>query len=59
MQQAEKSAKIVNGVNVTDMYDTIDAIKGRPLVVYFSKESASPLPGLSEIRFDRIGDLIR
>ena len=36
-----------------------DAIKGRPLVVYFSKESASPLPGLSEIRFDRIGDLIR
>ncbi|MGH7556534.1 MAG: signal peptidase I [Gemmatimonadota bacterium] len=36
-----------------------DAIKGRPLVVYFSKESASPLPGLSEIRFGRIGDLIR
>lgn len=35
------------------------AIKGRPLVVYFSKESASPLPGLSEIRFERIGDLIR
>lgn len=34
------------------------AIKGRPLIVYFSKESASPLPGLSEIRFERIGDLI-
>lgn len=34
------------------------AIKGRPLVVYFSKESANPLPGLSEIRFERIGDLI-
>lgn len=35
MQQAGKQAKIVNGVNVTDMYDTIDAIKGQPQIAKF------------------------
>lgn len=36
-----------------------EAIKGRPLIVYFSKESAGPIPWIDEIRFGRIGDLIR
>lgn len=36
-----------------------DAIKGQPLFVYFSKESAGPIPWIDEIRFDRIGDIIR
>ncbi|CAN5117327.1 signal peptidase I [soil metagenome] len=36
-----------------------EAIKGKPLVVYFSKDSGSPIPWIDEIRFDRIGDLIR
>lgn len=35
-----------------------DAIKGRPLIVYFSKESSGPIPWISEIRFERIGNLI-
>jgi signal peptidase I len=35
------------------------AIKGKPLLVYFSKDSRHPIPWVSEIRFDRIGDLIR
>ena len=35
MQQAGKQATIVNGVNVTDMYDTIDAIKGQPQIAKF------------------------
>ncbi len=34
------------------------AVKGRPLIVYFSKETASPIPAPSQIRFGRIGDLI-
>lgn len=36
-----------------------EAIKGQPLIVYFSKESAGPIPWVDEIRFGRIGDLIR
>lgn len=36
-----------------------EAIKGQPLIVYFSKESAGPIPWIDEIRFSRIGDLIR
>jgi len=35
------------------------AVKGKPLVVYFSKDSRHPIPWVSEIRFERIGDLIR
>jgi signal peptidase I len=35
------------------------AIKGKPLLVYFSKDSRHPIPWVSEIRFERIGDLIR
>lgn len=36
-----------------------EAIKGQPLVVYFSKDTASPIPWIDEVRFSRIGDLIR
>jgi signal peptidase I len=36
-----------------------EEIKGKPLVVYFSKDSGSPIPWIDEIRFDRIGDFIR
>ena len=36
-----------------------EAIKGKPLIVYFSKDSRHPIPWVSEIRFERIGDLIR
>jgi len=35
------------------------AIKGKPLVVYFSKNTSSPIPWIDEVRFSRIGDLIR
>ncbi len=35
-----------------------EAVKGRPMIVYFSKDSRHPIPWVSEIRFDRIGDLI-
>jgi signal peptidase I len=35
------------------------AIKGRPLVVYFSKDTSRPIPWIDEIRFGRIGDLVR
>lgn len=36
-----------------------EAIKGKPLIVYFSKDSRNPILWISEIRFGRIGDLIR
>lgn len=35
-----------------------EGIKGRPLIVYFSKDTASPIPWLDEVRFGRIGNLI-
>lgn len=35
-----------------------EAIKGKPLVVYFSKSSASPIPWIDEVRFGRIGDIV-
>jgi signal peptidase I len=35
------------------------AVKGKPMIVYFSKDSRSPIPWIDEIRFERIGDLIR
>ena len=35
-----------------------EAVKGRPLVVYFSKSSPSPIPWFDEVRFERIGDLV-
>ncbi|MBW3661054.1 MAG: signal peptidase I [Gemmatimonadetes bacterium] len=34
------------------------AIKGQPLIVYFSKDTGKPIPWLDEIRFGRIGSLI-
>ena len=36
-----------------------ESVKGKPLIVYFSKESGSPIPWVDEIRFGRIGNLIR
>jgi len=36
-----------------------EAIKGKPLIVYFSKESSTPIPLVDEVRFSRIGDVIR
>ena len=36
-----------------------EAIKGKPLVVYFSKSSSQPIPWIDEVRFGRIGDLVR
>ncbi len=36
-----------------------EAVKGKPLVVYFSKSTANPIPWFDEVRFSRIGDLIR
>ena len=36
-----------------------EAVKGKPMIVYFSKDSRSPIPWIDEIRFERIGDLIR
>jgi signal peptidase I len=35
------------------------SIKGKPLIVYFSKESSTPIPWVDEVRFSRIGDVIR
>jgi signal peptidase I len=34
-------------------------IKGRPLIVYFSKQSDRLLPPLQDIRYDRIGSVIK
>lgn len=38
-----------------------DAVRGRPLVVYFSydREAADPLPWLTDIRWARLGSVIR
>lgn len=35
-----------------------EAIKGQPLIVYFSKNTGKPIPWVDEIRFGRIGDII-
>lgn len=34
------------------------AIKGQPLIVYFSKNTPKPIPWVDEIRFGRIGNII-
>src|SRR5688500_16869067 len=33
--------------------------QGKPLIVYFSKERSTPIPWVDEVRFSRIGDVIR
>lgn len=35
-QQQAKQPKNINGVNVTDLYDTIDAVKGKPEIAKFN-----------------------
>lgn len=37
----------------------VEAIKGKPLVVYFSKDQGSAFPWLDGLRLERIGDLIQ
>lgn len=39
-------------------YVDSEAIKGQPLIVYFSKNTGKPIPWIDEIRFGRIGNLI-
>ena len=36
MKQAEQQEKVVNGVNVNDLFSTIDAIKGEPQIAKFT-----------------------
>ncbi len=36
MQQVQEQEKVVNGVNVTQLFDTIDAIKGQPEIAKFN-----------------------
>ncbi len=36
MQQIQQQEKVVNGVNVTQLFETIDAIKGQPEIAQFN-----------------------
>jgi uncharacterized OsmC-like protein len=41
MQQAEKMEKVVNGVSVTQLFSTIDAIKAQPEIAKFNFKAAN------------------